>query len=144
MVPGAGSIVVVFLVCAVIGAIASTARGLRGFLPVLALVAAGQVVGHCTLVFASGHVHGGHWSASMVGAHVTAAVVCAVLICAAERLCEATVRRVRSLVVVVLDVTDGDGLYRPAPPPRHLNLVPRLLARSAFGTRGPPASAVLA
>jgi hypothetical protein len=78
----------------------------------------------------------------MVTAHVVAAVVCAALICAA--LICAAVRRVRRLIVVVLDVTDGDCLYRPAPPPLQHHLVPRLLVRSAFGTRGPPASAAFA
>jgi hypothetical protein len=143
-VPGAGSVVLALSVCAVIGAIATTARGVRGFVPLLALVGAGQVIGHCTLVFASGHAHGAHWSAAMVSAHVVAAVICAALICAAEGLCEAVVRRVRRIVVMVLDVTGDDGLYRPAPPPLHHRLVPRLLVRSAFGTRGPPASAVFA
>jgi hypothetical protein len=141
MVPGTGSVVLVLAVCAVIGAIATTARGVRGFAPVLAFVGAGQVIGHCTLVFASGHMHGGHWSAAMVSAHVVAAVGCAALICVAERLCDAARRR---MIVVVLDVTEDDGLYRPAPPSLHLTLVPRLLARSAFGTRGPPASAAFA
>ena len=144
MVPGAGSVVLVLSVCAVIGAIATTARRVRGFVPILALVAAGQVIGHCTLVFASGHTHGAHWSVAMVSAHVVAAVVCAALICVAEGLCEAAVRRVRRLIVVVLDVTEDDGLYRPAPPPLYHYLVPRLLARSAFGTRGPPASVLFA
>jgi len=143
MVPGAGSVVLVLSVCAVIGAIATTAGRVRGFVPVLALVAAGQGIGHCTLVFASGHTHGAHWSAAMVTAHAVAAVVCAALICAAEGLCEAAVRRVRRLIVVVLDVTDDDGLYRPAPPPLHHHLVPRLLVRSAFGTRGPPPASAL-
>lgn len=144
MVPGTGSVVLVLAVCAVIGAIATTAHGVRGFAPVLALVGAGQLIGHCTLVFASGHMHGGHWSAAMVSAHVVAAVGCAALICVAERLCDAAGRRVRRMIVVVLDVTEDDGLYRPAPPPLHHDLVPRLLVRSAFGTRGPPASAAFA
>jgi hypothetical protein len=144
MVPGTGSVGLVLAVCAVIGAIATTARSVRGFIPVLALVGAAQLFGHCALVFASGHSHGNHWSAAMIGAHVLAAVVCTALICVAEQLCGAAARRVRRLIVAVLDITERDGLYRQALPALLHLLVPRLLCRSAFGTRGPPAAAVLA
>jgi hypothetical protein len=144
MVPGTGSIIVALSVCAVIGAIATTMRGVRGFLPVLGLVGFGQVVGHCVLVFASGHPHGGHWSAGMVGAHAVAAVVSAALICAAEHLGRAAAREVRRLIVRVLAVTGGDGRDRPASRWLDLPLVARIVTRSAAGTRGPPASAVLA
>jgi hypothetical protein len=144
MAPGVGSVVMALAVCAVIGAVAASAHGVRGFIPVLGLVAAGQLIGHCVLVFASGHTHGGHWSASMVGAHAVAAAVSAALICAAEHLGRAAARRVRQVIVMVLDVTDGDGLHRPETPVLLHVLTPRLLCRNAFGTRGPPASPAVA
>ena len=79
----------------------------------------------------------------MVVAHVLAAVGCAVLICAAERLCAAVAGELRRLVVVALDIIDGPDVL-PAPTPSTAVPVLRILVRRGAGMRAPPASVALA
>jgi hypothetical protein len=95
------------------------------------------------LVFASGHIHGGHWSVAMLASHVVAAVGCTAMICAAERLCTAAANELSRLIVVVLDVGERQGPSRPAPLPLG-TFVSRILVGSPLGTRAPPAAAMFA
>lgn len=137
--PGGSSVVLLVLATMVIGALASTPAPHRHALTIVAAqLAAGQALGHCTLVVAGGHSHGDHWSSSMLVAHLLAALGCAALICAAERLFCRLAGRIWRLVVVTLalrgdDVRRGVAPVWPAP-----RLVTRVLLGCGPGTRGPP------
>jgi hypothetical protein len=93
--PGAGVALAVVL-AGTLGAICAgaPALGARGL---VALLAAGQVLGHLVLA-AAGHAHTGH-QPLMFGAHAAAVVVGAVLIAAGDRLCRALSTVVRPLTV---------------------------------------------
>jgi hypothetical protein len=139
------SIVLIVLLCAAVGAIASSAAEVhRRPVVVLAYVSAGQLVGHCTLVLASTHSHANHWSASMLAAHAVAAVVCAALICTAERLFGALAGVRWHLIVVLLALRDDFNPSTGRPIWAHAGLTSRILAGGGLGTRGPPLPAFAA
>ena len=142
--PAGATVVLLVLACATVAAAGTSARMGRGIVPVLAFVVAAQLVGHCVLVVSSGHVHGGHWSLPMVAAHLVAALGCAALICAAERLCIAVSGELRRLIVVMLGVADHDGDARKPQTLPITGVVPRILVRSGPGTRAPPRAAAIA
>jgi drug/metabolite transporter (DMT)-like permease len=81
--PASPSIVLMVLLCAVVGAVASSPAEIHRRPPVVRVyVLAAQLVGHCTWVFVSTHTHANHWSVQMVASHVVAAFICAAaLIC---------------------------------------------------------------
>lgn len=85
-VPGGASAVALVLIAAVVGAVTS-ALPRTDRLPVLvAVLGAGQVIGHAVLS-AHGHPHTSPPAAAMAAAHVLAVVAGAVLIESAARLC---------------------------------------------------------
>jgi hypothetical protein len=141
--PSGATLVMLVLSCATVGAAAAAHRTWGGPATVLTFVVAGQLVGHCVLVMASGHMHGGHWSLPMLAAHAVAALVCAALICTAERLYAAAVGELHRLILAVLDVADDEHAAHPPVAPSTA-LISRILVRSGLGTRAPPASAFLA
>jgi hypothetical protein len=138
--PTGATVFVLVLACATVAAAATTIRSGRGLISLLAFAGAGQLVGHGVLTFASGHAHPSHWSPAMICAHVLAAVGCAVLIGAAERLCVAALGELRRLIVVTLDVADTEGPTQGLPTPPATGLAARLLVRSGLGTRAPPSA----
>jgi hypothetical protein len=143
--PAAPSIVLMVLLCAAVGALASSsAEGLRRPIAVLAYVSAGQLVGHRTLVFASTHSHANHWSASMLASHAAAAIVCAALICTAERLFAALAGVLWRLIVVLLALCDDVNPRTGRPVWARTALTSRILAGGGLGTRGPPLPAFAA
>lgn len=143
--PAAPSIVLMVLLCAAVGALASSsAERLRRPIAVLAYVSAGQVVGHCTLVFASTHSHANHWSASMLASHAVAAIVCAALICTAERLFAALAGVLWRLIIVLLALCDDVNPSTGRPVWARTALSPRILTGGGLGTRGPPLPAFAA
>jgi hypothetical protein len=141
--PAGATAVLLLVACATVAA-AAAAHTRPGLASVLAFVSAGQLIGHCVLTFASGHMHGAHWSLPMLSAHVLAAAACAVLICAAERLCEAALGELRRLIVVTLDVADGDEHPSQAATSSSTSFYSRILVRGGLGTRAPPASVLFA
>jgi hypothetical protein len=144
-VPASPSIVLLVLLCAAIGGAASSAADVhRRPLSVLSFVSAGQLVGHCTLVFASTHSHANHWSASMLAAHAVAAVICAVLICTAERLFAALAGVLWRLIVVLLALRDDLHPSTCRPVWTQAGLPSRIVAGDGLGTRGPPLPAFAA
>lgn len=136
MVPAGAALAMLILACAVVGVIAGGAFG-RGTGAVTAFLVLGQVVGHVTLSLASGHAHALAPSLSMVLAHLGAAVLCAALICAAERLWSALAGYVWRLVRTLTAAAPADEVCR---------LFVRDTARGisgvrlgcTAGTRGPP------
>jgi hypothetical protein len=95
---GAGIALAVVLAGALGAGAASTKRTL-GVAGLIALLAAGQVMGHLVLA-ATGHPHGGAGTLPtplMAGAHAAAVAAGAVLIAAGERLCRALSTAVRAL-----------------------------------------------
>jgi hypothetical protein len=142
--PAGATVVLLVLACATIAAAATSARIGGGVVPVLGFVVAAQLVGHCVLVVSSGHVHGGHWTVPMMAAHLLAALGCAALICAAERLCIAVSGELRRLIVVMLGVDDDDSDTRKPQTLPITGLVPRIIVLSGLGTRAPPRAAAIA
>jgi hypothetical protein len=94
--PSGAGVALVVVLAATLGAICATAPapGARGS---IALLSAGQVLGHLVLA-AAGHGHTGH-QPFMFGAHAAAVVGGAVLIAAGDRLCRALSTVVRPLTV---------------------------------------------
>jgi hypothetical protein len=97
--PSGAGIALVVVLAGALGAVAASAQRTRGAPGLIALLAAGQVLGH--LVFAAaGHPHGGAEATPtplMVGAHAAAVAAGAVLIAAGDRLCRALSTTVRAL-----------------------------------------------
>lgn len=137
--PAAPAIVLLVLACAALGAAASSPAENQRCLPVvLAYVSAGQLVGHCALVFASTHAHADHWSVPMLASHVVSALSCAALICTVERLSGALAGVLWRLILVLQALVDGDQPRMSRPVWWHCGLASRILARCGPGTRGPP------
>lgn len=137
VVPGGVALILLVLGCAVVGTAAGGRLGCRGVGAVAAFLVIGQFVGHVVLAAASGHAHGLSAAPQMVAAHLCAAVACAVLICAAERLWSALATYVWRLVRTL---TAAAYPYQP----RHVvdrhgddEASPVRLGCTA-GTRGPP------
>ena len=81
-------------------------------------------------------MHSAHWSLPMVAAHLLAALGCAVLICAAERLCVAVSSELRRLIVVMLGVADDDCDARKPQTLPITGLFSRIVVRSGLGYPG--------
>lgn len=105
----------------------------------LALLGFGQLIGHALLA-ASGHQHAAApSSATMVGAHIAAVLVCAVLISTAGRLGEALSRAVRAMATRDRPArpVDVDAVAYSADQP----LQAALALAFSLSHRGPPAVA---
>ncbi len=135
--PASPSLVVLVLACAVIGALASSAKARRSVPAVTLYLSVGQVVGHCVLAVAGGHTHTGQWSLPMLAAHLVAALGGAALICAAERLLAALVGSIWRLVMVLLALR-GDEQRCIRLVWTHTGLAVRSVVCGGWGTRGPP------
>jgi hypothetical protein len=139
--PSGGAVAELVVLAAAIGAIAFTVRA--GTVALLALLAAGQLVGHLLLGVA-GHPHSLHVSppaAAMWIAHGCAVVVGALLIALCEHLCAAVSRVVRATesVPIQLPCPTMAVVRRSADQPMRSTL---LLAAS-MSYRGPPVSPAL-
>jgi hypothetical protein len=139
--PSGGSVILMALACSVAGGLAGTVGSRCGATPgaVLAWLVAAQLAGHLTLVGTGcyGHDGGGPaMSPTMLAAHCVGALVCAMLIAAAERLyvvCES----VLSWLTVFFARLVQPG---QAPDPGWVNppALQAILLVSGGGTRGPP------
>lgn len=133
--PGGAALALLILGSAVVGV---TAGGLaRGVAAVTALLIAGQAVGHLTLALASGHLHGLGLTVPMLAAHLGAALACAALICAAERLFAAVAGFVWRLVRALTGAAPSD-LARRRFVVESCPSVPGVQLGCTAGTRGPP------
>jgi len=128
--PGQASAVLLLAAAAAVGLLAAGTR-----LPIVGVLAAGQVVGHGVLSLDAGHVHVP--GAGMLAAHTAAIVVAALLVRGAEHGCRVGLTAVRRASVPP---------FAPAPvavpgwtPVAHHPRVRRgLLVAAGLGTRGPP------
>ena len=103
-------------------------------------LSAGQGVGHCTLVLASGHSHDDHWPTAMMVGHLLAAAGGAALICAVERLFGALTGRIWRLFVAMAALPASEERRGAAPVLMPASPGARLPVSCGFGTRGPPTS----
>lgn len=138
--PGSTTVTLLAAASAVVGALAAGFAPLRG--GSAALVAAllgGQLLGHTTMSWTSGHSQHGDdaLGLGMLSAHLIAALLAAVVIAGAEaayRIGGAVVGRV--LLLRQAPPTPGDLL---SPMPVHRDrVILRILAATARFTRGPP------
>ncbi|HLS79222.1 MAG TPA: hypothetical protein VK083_20775 [Nocardia sp.] len=122
--------------CAAVGVVAGSRRGRVGRGELLALLAAGQGIGHVALTV--GHPHGPHLTPVMVCAHLAAMLLAAVLI----RLSEAgllaaasSVRRVLAALVEALRWPEAPVVLAGG----EIRVGAGRLRSGGAGTRGPPA-----
>lgn len=135
MMPNESALVLLVVVSAALGAAVSI---LGSRLPLVAVLALGQLLGHTILAIASEHHHGSSLTPSMLGAHLGATLVCAVLIRGAVLgygHALSVLRRIVPVLVAVLPIPDAQ---RPQCTDYRPDVVLRLLVSSGLGTRGPP------
>lgn len=96
--PSGPGVALVVVVAGTLGAVSASTRQWRGAPALIAVLTAGQFLGHLVLA-ASGHAHtaGGAPTPVMVGAHAGAVVCGAVLIAVGDRLYRALSNTVRTL-----------------------------------------------
>jgi hypothetical protein len=137
--PSGAAVVLLLTVCAVIGAAISTIRvSRREFVFDAAVLVAGQALGHATLMLAAEHTHGLGLSAPMIGAHVLATVVAAILLRGAERACLAVIAALVEIVRAIVAWFPAECRVWISTPVYRATLSLWLLAGSAVGTRAPP------
>lgn len=134
-VPAPSAVVLLIVVCAGLGAIvAALPRGRHTRPTLVAALGAGQVLGHFALS-ATEHMHSVIPPLAMLGAHVIATALCAVLVTGAERLYGPIVRVLRVVLRSPAPLT---------PAPRAPIVTPTAMApvgdvlRSSISRRGPP------
>lgn len=138
-VPTGAALAQLAILAAVVGGLAATIARAADARVLLALLTAGQLVGHVMLE-AAGHPHTSSTpppAAAMWAAHMIAIALGAVLIAAGDRLCRALSRAITAAVRRVLPPAAGPfAAAREADQPLHSTL---LLAVSV-SHRGPPVS----
>lgn len=137
MVPGGAGLALMVLGCAVVGVVAGGRLG-QGLGAIAAFLIAGQALGHVILSFLSAHGHALSPSPGMLTAHLVAAVLCAALISAAERLWSALAGYVWRLVRALTAAAPADQVCRRVAV-EHTGR-PRTQLGCTAGTRGPPLS----
>ncbi len=127
-------------VCAVVGALVTSLRPLRtSWLGLAVALVDGQVLGHCALAIdMAGMMHErSMWSSEMLGAHIAAALVAAIVIQGAE----AAYRGLCSVLSRILPILARTPAV-PNPPALRIThrdtIIQRILATNSLRTRGPP------
>ncbi|GGK91603.1 hypothetical protein [Nocardia jinanensis] len=135
--PGTSTVALLLAGCAITGALATATRPGRGPMPLMALLALGQAIGHTALVTAPGHHHGALSTATMLMAHLLAIPVGALLIHTAERAVRYAVSRLKRTLrrAGCREISFRRTVIVPAGEHRPARL---LLLSSGPGTRGPP------
>ncbi|WP_433605959.1 hypothetical protein [Prescottella agglutinans] len=139
--PSEEAIVLLVAAAAVVGAaVASLRSRCNPLLLLVAVLAAGQGIGHVTLTLASDHAHGLNLPPQMIAAHAAATAVGAALVRAAEIALLGVIASVVHVVVVVLSTPPVPDVRRWTPTVvRRVDPTASRVARAAGGTRGPPA-----
>lgn len=137
MLPGGTAIVVLAVLAATIGALASTIARAAQPGALVMLLSAGQLLGHLVLNAAGHHTGSSAPGTAMLAAHALAVVVGAALIAAGDRLWRALSRAIRDAVRLVcpVDVAPVLTSYRADQPMRST-----LLMAASMSHRGPPVS----
>lgn len=138
--PGGSALALLFAACTLVGAVVATLRPRYGIAGTMALLAAGQSIGHAALSMSPGHHHHGS-SPSMLLAHLIAIPVGALAIRAAEAGMRRAVTSVRRFILALASIPRS-----PAGPVRaragdDRAEVSRLLVSPGIGRRGPPVPA---
>lgn len=140
MVPGSTAIALLVAMSAVIGALVGGLRPLGDTATgLIAALIAGQLLGHLTMGWSSGHLQHGdsQLTPGMLAAHTLAAVIAAVLIRGAEAGCRVAAAVLSRVLPLRYHPPAVSG---PAPLRRtHRDrVILRILAAEALRTRGPP------
>jgi len=94
-------------VCAAVGVVAGSRRGRVGRVELVALLAAGQAIGHLALTV--GHPHSTHPTPAMLFAHLVAMLCAALLIRVAETGLLAAASSVRRAMAALIDAPRWEG-----------------------------------
>ncbi|WP_406277869.1 hypothetical protein OH799_09015 [Nocardia sp. NBC_00881] len=136
--PGAPSTALLIAACIAVGVLVAARPNRRGPGEVMAMLAIGQTVAHIALTLSAGHQHDASTPTVMLGAHLAAVPVGALLIRAVEHTVLRAASDMRRTARILSDGPAASLRVRtpaiggPRPGPR------RLLACSGFGLRGPP------
>ncbi|MGK8557110.1 hypothetical protein [Nocardia gipuzkoensis] len=138
MSPGAAPIAVLILACAAVGVLVGARPHHRGLGEITAMLAIGQTVAHLALTLSAGHQHDASTSSVMLGAHLAAIPIGALLIHAAERAALRAASDIQHTVrILTVGPTTPAGFRAPVID-RALAGPRRLLLGSGSGLRGPP------
>ncbi|MGO4618274.1 hypothetical protein AB4305_33165 [Nocardia sp. 2YAB30] len=136
--PGASSTALLIATCTAVGVLVAARPNRHGVGEAMAMLAIGQTVTHIALTLSDGHQHDAGTPTVMLGAHLAAVPVGALLIRAAEH---GVLRAACDMRRTVRILSDGPtaplricsfAIGGPRLGPR------RLLVCSGFGLRGPP------
>ncbi len=133
--PAGAGLSQLLVLAAATAAVSATTRG--GLRPLLAVLVAGQLLGHQLLDIGQ-HSHVQAHPLAMTAAHLSAVLAGAVLIAAGERLCAALSRAIGVITGPVSPrVPATPRNYRPDDQPRHS----ARMVRASISHRGPPVPA---
>ncbi|WP_040779413.1 hypothetical protein [Nocardia pneumoniae] len=136
MSPGAAPIAVLILACAAVGVLVGARPHRRGLGEITAMLAIGQTVAHLALTLSAAHQHDA--SSVMLGAHLAAIPIGALLIHAAERAVLQAASDIRHTVRILAVGPTAPAGFRSPVIDRALPWPRRLLLGSGSGLRGPP------
>jgi len=138
MFPSGAALVMLVLVSALLGFASGLPAARRGIAMIALFLIGGQAAGHLILTCAAGHSHGLGVSPTMLAAHLVAALACAGLICAAERLGAAAATRLRHLIRIVVPIEAPGAVICTGRGPQPV-AVRRPVYLRYRGNRAPPA-----
>jgi hypothetical protein len=134
--PSGPAVVLLAVLAATVGGLATTIRRTADVRALLALLAGSQLVGH-VMLSATAHHHGETTSPAMLVAHALAVVVGAVLIAVGDRLCRAMSRAVEVATRTVLPPIPSRPVFAAG---ADQPLRSSLLLAASMSHRGPPVS----
>ncbi|MVU82676.1 hypothetical protein GPX89_36270 [Nocardia sp. ET3-3] len=132
------ALALLFAACAAIGAVVASIRPRYGLAGTMAMLAAGQSLGHAALSMPTGHHHHAS-SPSMLLAHLIAIPLGALVIRAAEAGMRRAVTSVRRFILALASAPQPPGRPVPVWVGDERATVRRLLVSPGIGRRGPPA-----
>ncbi|WP_454196470.1 hypothetical protein [Nocardia sp. Marseille-Q1738] len=138
MSPGASPIAVLIVACAAVGVLVGARPHRRGLGEITAMLAIGQTVAHLALTLSAGHQHDATTSSVMLGAHLAAIPIGALLIHAAERAASRAASDIQHTVRILAVGPSAPAGFRSPLIDRALARPRRLLLGSGSGLRGPP------
>ncbi|MGK8524035.1 hypothetical protein ACRS6B_21910 [Nocardia asteroides] len=138
MSPGAAPIALLLAACAAVGVLVAARPHRRGLGEIMTTLAIGQAVAHLASSLSATHHHGAGTTWVMLGTHLAAVPLGALLIHAAERAVLRAASAVHRTVRVLADGPCAPVRIGPLAFGRVLPRPRRLLLSSGSGLRGPP------
>lgn len=139
MFPSEAALVLLCLVCAAVGYLATTLRVSNlARTRLMITLAAAQFVGHSLLTVVDGHHHGPVIGNQMLVAHAVAVIVGAITIRGAEVGIRRAISSLRRMLPATVPLVVDESHTTPTPPVYRTSASPRLLDLSGSGNRGPP------